>query len=323
MHRSLQEGILAKLNHDQDERSKAFNCALKALRRLIPRPSLLIHAEPEKWYKMEAYLPQLLSLRRAYSRSRPRMAGVFEFAEALFDIGMNMWDRGLTKDGQDVLRTAEEILDDINYPIITPVRANIHIVLALMRDDVGISGRAEALERRKIALDIRQALWDNKSIDERIPEDEILLYSALGDLSGSYRQINRFDEVRKLCSRIYTKYTEWGDIDKIPYEFAKYYNDMSFERAYYKDTSIAAFYARRAWTLMEVGDPTALLSNNYKLTWTIRLYQDGQRQLAIRELLAILAFRTQTVGSKNYLTLQSHLTLGIFHLFDQNYNEAE
>ena len=323
IHRSLQEGILTKLNQEPVERGEVFDCALKALRRLIPRPSLLIKAEPEKWYKMEAYLPQLLSLRRAFARSHPPITGIFEFAELLFDVGMDMWDRGLTRDGQDVLRTAEEVLNTIDYPVVSPARANIHIIIALISDDIGISGRTEALERRKKALDIRQALWDNKSAEDKTPEDEILLYAALGDLSGSYRQINEFDEVRRHCAKLYAKYTEWGDTDTIPYEFAKYYNDMSFERAYCEDTTKAVEYARRAWTLMAMKDPTALLSNQYKLTWTIRLHQDGQHQLAIRECLGIFAFRAKTVGLNNYLTLQSHLTLGILHFYDKNFSEAE
>ena len=55
---------------------------------------------------------------------------------------------------------------------------------------------------------------------------------------------------------------------------------MSFERAYCKDTTTALEYARRAWTLMAKGDPEAIYSNQYKLTWTIRLYQDGQHDRA-------------------------------------------
>ena len=79
-----------------------------------------------------------------------------------------------------------------------------------------LHGRAVAFERRKKALDIRQALWDNKSAEDKTHEDEILLYAALGNLSGSYRQINEFDEVRMHCEKLYARYTEWGDADTMP-----------------------------------------------------------------------------------------------------------
>lgn len=109
---------------------------------------------------------------------------------------MNMWDRGLTREGREVLSTAEEVLDAIDYPTVATIRANIHVILTLILDETGISGRANALDRRKKVLDIRQALRDSKSVEERTPEDEILLYSAIGDLCGSYRQVSKFGDVR-------------------------------------------------------------------------------------------------------------------------------
>ena len=115
---------MTKLSQEPLERGEVFDCALKAFRRLVPRPSLLIEAEPEKWYKMEAYLPQLLA------RSHPPIAENFDLVELLFDVGKKMWDRGLTRDSQDVLRTVEEVLDAIEYSVATPARANIHTIVA-------------------------------------------------------------------------------------------------------------------------------------------------------------------------------------------------
>ena len=59
------------------------------------------------------------------------------------------------------------------------------------------------------------------------------------------------------------------------------------------------------------------------LTSTIRLHQDGQYQLAIRECLEIFAFRAKTVVWNNYQTLQSQLTLGILHFCGESFSEAE
>ncbi|KAI8938779.1 hypothetical protein NX059_004643 [Plenodomus lindquistii] len=322
MHRSLQEGIQHKLSRDPAERSGAFLCALNSLRRLIPRPTLLVQAEPQKWEKMRAHLPQLLSLRRAYARSDPRIPGVLDFAGVLFDVGMNMWDRGLTTDGKAVLLTAEEVLDSINYDEMGLLRANINVVLGVILDDIGISGRSEALERCKKALLIRQSYFDKKKDDERTFEDDVLLHAALNDLCGSYRQINNFAAVREISERLYAKYMTWGDVDKIPYEYAKYYNNMSFERAYYGDQEGAEGYSKRAWILMGKNASFALHSSYYKVTWALRLYRQGKLERAIGELLLILNFRLQTVGRQSYVTLQTELALGILYLHVKDYQKS-
>lgn len=283
---------------------------------------MLVQVEPEEWEKTRTHLPQLLSLRRAYARSAPRISRLLEFAEVLYDVGMNMWDRGLTGDRKAILLTAEEVLDSIGYDTMTPLRAIIHVVLGIILDNIGISGRSEAMERRKKALTIRQTYLNNKKLEERLLEDEIFLFSAFNDLCGSYRQINEFETVRKMSKKSYAKYMTWGDIDKIPYEYAKYYNDMAFERAYHNDKKQALEFSQRAWILMGKVNSFALHSSQYKVTWALRLHHNGQTDQAIQKLLLILNFRLETVGRQSYLTLQTELALGILHYYQQNYGEA-
>lgn len=323
IHRSVQEGLLQKLNHDTAERSEAFGCALEAVRRVVPRPSVLLQAEPDKWYKLERHLPQLLSLRRAYARSSPRISGLFEFAEMLFDVGMNMWDRGLTKEGQEVLRTAEEVLDDINYPAETTIRANIHIVLAIIVEDVGISSRLEALERRKKAYAIRKSIFDTKGPTSRTLEDGILLFAALVDLARSYQQSNNFEEVKAICDRAYKQYKEWGDDSVIPFEYSKYWRLLAFASAYAGDTATAVAYSQRAARLQARADPTALLANMFKFDWILMLFQDERWEEGTKQLESLHGYREEHCGKNNHLTLQSGLCLGIAYYRQGNYLRAE
>jgi tetratricopeptide (TPR) repeat protein len=323
IHRSLQQGILQKLNHDTLERLSAFQCAFNAIRSHVPRPAILLQAEPEKWCRLVPYLPQLLHLRQAYVRSTPKIPGSLQLAELLFDVGMNMWDRGLTRDGQEVLRTAEEVLDGIDYLDKSTIRANIHIVLAIILEDTGISGRKEAMQRRKIAYDIRRFLNDAKDPKERTPEDEILVFAALVDLARSFQQNNQFTEVQKICQVAYQKYREWGDVDKIPFEFSKYYRLMGFVWMHHGNTSKAVDYTRRAAKLQEMADPTALLANMFKFDWIRMLFQDGQCDLAITELEALHEQRQRECGRNNHHTLQSDLALGIMYYHHKRFEDAE
>jgi tetratricopeptide (TPR) repeat protein len=318
----LQEGILQKLNRDEVERSRAFECALQALRRVIPQASYLIQAEPLKWKETEPHLPQLLSLRRAFSRSTPRIQASVSFAQLLYDVGMNMWDRGLADDGQKVLTTAEEILDAVRIPQEHILRANINLVLSLFGEDVGISCRRETLQRRERALNIRQSLWDATPLDQRSHDDEVLIYAAIVDLACSYQQYNNYDKVRELIEASLKKYHEWGNHDTIPFEFAKYYRLDAYAHIFEGDTKAAVQSMKKAAELQAMADPTALMANFFQCDWAIMLAQNGQWDEAIGRLHAICEYRETTCGKLSVLTLQAHLILGIFYFHQKQYDNA-
>lgn len=105
---------------------------------------------------------------------------------------------------------------------------------------------------------------------------------------GRGDQCDNCGPLRELCQRCHAQYRIWGDIDTIPYEYAKYYHDMAFDTAYHRDDEKSAELSRRAWVMMEMGDPTALLSNQYKLTWDLQLYQCGKAEKATHERTAIV-----------------------------------
>jgi len=321
-HRSVQEGILGMLNRSSEERSSAFQCAFTIVRRLVPRASFLLQAEPEKWKVTEPHMPQLLSLCRAFSRSSPRISAPYAFAELLYDVGMNMWDRGLTEDGQQVLRTAEEVLDRVGCPEENSLRANIHIVLALILEHVGISARREALERRKKGYAIRKAIYDRKPEAERTHDDEVLIYAAYVDMARSYAQCNDFENVRIICEEAKQKYDEWGDHTTIPFEYSKYYRLTAFAFAYEGDTAQAVANTARSAELQRAADPDALLASMFRFDWVIMLFRDNQRQKAIQHLHEISEFRERACGKNAFLTLQVHIALGVFYFFQEDYQSA-
>jgi tetratricopeptide (TPR) repeat protein len=250
------------------------------------------------------------------------MEGSMELAELLSDVGINVWDRGLVGDGEKILNTAERVLDDMQAAPDNPIRASIHIILGLILDDVGITRRKEALERRQKAFEIRQKILDAIPVAERTVEDEILYFNALNDLSCSYQQFNRFDEIEANCTACYTKYQQWGDEDKVPYEYGKYHHQMAFVYAARGQTAKAVESGRRAAQLMEKASAASMIILMYRYDLANIMYQNGDSKGALAEHEKVLEKRLLTCGKANNLTLQSYLALGILHSYQQDYKTA-
>ncbi|KIM98634.1 hypothetical protein OIDMADRAFT_56981 [Oidiodendron maius Zn] len=322
-HRSLQRAILHKLNNETSQRQKSFDIVLKLLQAVLPKPSALQQPEEGTWPIIEKYLPQIQSLEAAYNRAKPKIAGSFELAEIFSQFGVDLYDRGLIKVGEKLMKSAEDILDSIAFDNSSPVRTNIHIVIGMYTDTLGITRRDEGLERRIKALDLRkQALKGRAPADIRTEED-ILLHNAVMDLSCSYQQFNRFDKVEELSNICFEKFKTWGRPEAFPYEYAKYYHSMAFVFVYRRQTNLAVEFAKAAADLMRKAGPGTLLTTVYRFDWAIFLFQDQKVKQAIKEHEEVLDIRLARCGKSNPLTLQSYLTLGIMNYFDHNFEIAE
>lgn len=62
------------------------------------------------------------------------------------------------------------------------------------------------------------------------PDIEILFYNAANELGLSNLQRNDFLEAEAQFDICFKKYKEWGTEDEHPYEYAKYYHNVSFVR---------------------------------------------------------------------------------------------
>ena len=323
-HRSLQEGLIHRLNKDTDTRQKAFERATLLLRETFPSPSRLQQAEVDKWPLIRLVLPHLLSLTSAYIRAEPEIRGSLLFAELLADIGgMNLYDRGFVKDAQTLLRTAETTLDKLHHPKDSRIRGDILIVLGLMTDHVGITQRLEGLDTRLRAMEIRQNCFSQIPADEVTTDDEILLYNSYTDLACSYQQLNRFDEVETYCEKCLQKYETWGKEEEYPYEHAKYHHHMAFVHIYRQETTKAVQSGKRAADLMALAVPGAQLATIYRFDWAVFLFQNGETDRAIEEHKAIFNERVKECGKLNLLTIQSRLMLGIMYFCKGDLDEAE
>ncbi|KAL8897325.1 MAG: hypothetical protein Q9207_007268 [Kuettlingeria erythrocarpa] len=175
-HRSLQEGLMQKLNKDTETRQTAFERATILLRENFPSSSRIQQADPEKWPLIGKVLPHVLSLLSAFERAEPCIIRTMTFAELLADVGgMNMFDRGFVKDAQTILQAAESTLDDLHEPKHSRLRGDIVIVLGLVTDHIGITERLEGLDLRLRAKEIREKCFSDIAAGQATIDDEILL----------------------------------------------------------------------------------------------------------------------------------------------------
>lgn len=98
MHRSLQYGILHKLAAQPSSRQEAFDRALSIVRRSTPPSSPkqvpTLHLSSE----YEVVLPHIMSLRSGFNVAKnPPLQTSEEFAQLLYDAGIQMWWQGITK----------------------------------------------------------------------------------------------------------------------------------------------------------------------------------------------------------------------------------
>ena len=229
-------------------------------------------------------LPHLLSLTSAYTRADPIIQGSLLFAELLVDVGgMNLFDSGISRDAQTLLKAAESTLDELRYPEHSRIKGDILIVLGLTTDHVGITERIQGLDKRLRAMEIRQKCFFQIPADKVTIDDEILLYNSFTDLACSYQQLNRFDEVEKYCEKCLQKYKTWSNEKKPPYEYAKYHHHMAFVQIRRKETNKAVESGKKAADLMALAVAGAQVATIYRFDWAVFLFQNGETDREVEE----------------------------------------
>ena len=325
IHRSLQEGLLLKLNRDITRRQLAFERVITILWGTRPSPSPLLQPAARLWPFAQQTLPHLLNTVKAYGRSRPPIKPPLLFAELLGDVGeIITYDRGFTViDARTLLKKAEEVLDNLQQPFATPLRGKILTALGRCTDALGISERAEGYQVRQKALAVHQELWKGIPQARRGTEDDRLLFNAEADIVYSLQNENRFDEVNAICKRCRQMYEEWGTEEERPYEWAKYHNHMAYFFLNKGDTQKATNYSRRGYELMTKVSPAEQLALRYRFDLANVMYQNREAFEAIVEQRAVLELCMEEYGNSNLWTLQCRLNIGIMSYLAVDLDEAE
>ena len=322
MHRSLQRGIRERLSQDKGQQQTVFEQAVALVREVFPRSNELQQPTPDKWSECQKLLPHLHALHDVYHASNQNIIGSIEFAQLLLDAGMDQFEQGIIHEGLLLLHTAEKVLDASTGP--SPedhqvMRANIHAMIAIMYDDVGISKREEGLNRRKTALNIRREIFEKSTNKTR--RDEILVYNSWMEYAIALLHYHRFTEAEPIINKCYAKFQEWGTEDDIPFEYAKYYNKIALVRMYQGRFEIAIDCAMKGMQLMgQTG--YNLFTSRLKFDMACIVLQSGDLDKALQIHEEIHQQRIETVGPVNQLSLHSMYAIGAIHELKKDYYEA-
>ena len=320
LHRSLQRSIRETAAQTSGKPQEIFDQTLTLVRKVFPDSSAIQVPEPQKWREHQRLLPHVMSLQSTFVEAKDAIQGSTTFARLLSDAGMNQWEQGFTRDGLLLLKTAEQVLDAISYEKNGIMRADINVVIALMYDNTGISTRAESLRRREQTLTIRRERIEN--LKEASHTEEILLYNAWMDYVVSLLQYNQYREAEPTLEKCLDKYREWGTTEAIPFEYAKYYHNMSFVRMYQKRWKEAIRLGRLGVQYMGMSGKESLMLR-YTFDLACITLQSGDVNSAFELHKWVLEQRIVVCGKSNENTLQSYYALGALHEIRTEFEEAE
>jgi len=314
IHRSLQAKILQDLEKDPRQRDKVYQQAFCLVRKRFPLPSPIQVPEPAKWPACIKYLRHVLSLQKVFTGKLITIEPSVDLARLLSDGGIGLWERGMTNEGLELLRSAEAILNQIecNEDLL---RANIHVIIALLIQDKGISYFSESKDRVWSALQIRKHFQVNTPPEKYTKDDDILLHNAWSDYGCVLLQYNKYIEAEPIFAHCLTKYKEWGPDESIPYEHAKYNHHMAFCQMYKKNFDEAVRLAEIGLHFIKLATGQGASTNTWKFDTACLILQTGDSETALNMHQEILASRLENHGKSSFLTLQSYYAIGA--LYDQ------
>lgn len=323
IHRALQHTLLLKLDAGSEaNRTNLFDQACTIVHHILPETSPTQTPNESLWPQLQQAVPHALRLCRIFTgSSQAGYPGQFRLARMFYDAGFHTWEQWnpRTENGIMFLNTAEQILNQLGADAHDDLRAQIFSTHAMILDQVGISNRTKAAEKRQKAMAIRKRMYDAELrqhaqdpahvIDHTT---ELLYYNQVNDRGITILQSNNFTEAGRLFEECYIKYQEWGTEDQIPFEFGKYYHNMSFVFVYKGEYSKALRLAKQGCDLTEKkGRSARYWWFRYDLA-CIEL-QAGLLHEAMASHLEVLENRKKVCGPESEKTIQSHYAVGAMY----------
>jgi tetratricopeptide (TPR) repeat protein len=322
IHRSLQQKILKDIDKDAQKREAVFAQAFQLVRKRFPLPSPIQVPEPEKWPACREVLPHVLQLQKVAMEVLPSIKPTVKLARLLSDGGINLWERGMTSEGLRLMRSAEAILDSVKCEE-QLLRGNIHIIIALLIQDYGLSHIAESKDRIWKALQIREAHLRQTPPELYAREDEILLHNAWSDYGCVLLQYNMHNEAELIFQKCLTKYHEWGKETEIPYEYYKFNHHSAFCRLYHGDFAEAIRLGEEGLRMITLATGQSSATSKTRFDLACIFLQSGDLERALSLHQQVLESNLKQHGKFSFLTLQSYYAVGALHAYRREFIDAE
>lgn len=322
IHRSLQSKILLDLNKNSRQLDEAFSLAFDLVRKKFPLPSPIQVPEPAKWPACKEYLPHVLHLQYVTMELLPSFTPSLKLAKLLSDGGINLWERGMTEEGLRLLRSAEKILDKLSSEE-SQLKANIHVIIALLLQDHGLNFVKESRDRIWKALQIREEYLKQTESSSYTRDDDILLHNARSDFGCVLLQFGKFAEAETIFQSCWKKYKEWGTVRDIPYEYYKFNHHMAFCRLYHQDFDTAIQLAEESLECITLATGQSSATNKTRFDLACIILQSGDVQRALNLHREVLEWHLKLHGQFSFLTLQSYYAVGALSAYAGNLADGE
>lgn len=322
IHRSLQWKILQDNNRNIRHLDEAFSQAFELVRKRFPLPSPIQVPEPSKWPACKEYLSHVLHLQHVAMELFPSLVPSVRLARLLSDGGINLWERGMTDEGLRLLRSAEEILDKLGCEE-SHLRANVHIIIALLIQDHGLIHVQESRDRIEKALQIRENYLKETDSSAYTRNDDILLHNARSDFGCVLLQYGKYAEAETIFQSCIAKYREWGSVRDIPYEYYKFNHHTAFCRLYHQDFATAIHLAEESLDCIILATGQSSATNKTRFDLACIILQSGDVPRALQLHREVLEWHLKLHGKFSFLTLQSYYAVGALSAYSGNLAEGE
>jgi hypothetical protein len=330
VHRSLQHAILLQLDKDPERRSKVFHQVFQVIRLATPEANKGQIPDPTLWRRFEVVIAHIVSLCRKFDQSVPPMNGTLPFAELLYHGGFYLWERqdySATEDAVLVLSTAFKILNEVSYPASGRLRADVLAIMGMCYDRRGPAFYGEALEIRKQAWQIRQAIKEQevRNDDDVTRNTDRLLYNSINDRGIAEMQLNKFPAAEMRFTECLGKYRTWGTEEDYPFEYAKYYHNMGLVHMCRGVFTEAFKCLKRAVELEELqeGAKSSPLISLFEYHFACVVFHAGDAKKSLEMHLGVLRTRERMSGISSETTLLSCYTVGAMYYHMGNLHKAE
>lgn len=322
IHRSLQEKILEDLNKIPRQLEEVFSQVFDLVRKRFPLPSPIQVPEPAKWPACKEYLPHVLHLQYITINLLPSLTPFVRLAQLLSDGGINLWERGMTDEGLRLLRSAEKILDKLECEE-NQLRANIHVIIALLVQDHGLIFVKESRDRIQKALQIREDYLEQTESSSYTRNDDILLHNARSDFGCVLLQYGKYAEAEPIFQSCMAKYQEWGTVRDIPYEYYKFNHHTAFCRLYHQDFATAIRFAEESLRCITLATGQSSATNKTRFDLACIILQSGDIEGALNLHKEVLEIHLKLHGKSSFLTLQSYYAVGALSVYVGNLADGE
>jgi hypothetical protein len=319
IHRFLQLRLLQDLAETPKEMEETYVLAFELIRARLPQPSMSF--ETAKWNAFKEYLPHLLTVQRIYDDTVPRITPFVRLANLFKDGGVHLWQRGMIYDGIRLLKSAESILDLLDYQE-DQMRIDIHVAMALLIQYFGISHRKESKDRFLQILNLRK---NASRASKATSGDGLLWCNALADYGNALLETNNYKAAESIYQECHVMYQAWGSEEDSPFEYAKFIHHMAFCRMYHTDFEGALKLAQRAVELVTRESGSSQLTMRFTFDLATIILQSGDIKKSLEIQAQVLKERLvlQGNGKDNYFTLQSYYAVGALYAHLEQWEKAE